>query len=132
MPLAYFPWTFEPLEINKQTVLIVLLVVAALGWLGASVAERRVVIRGQWVHAIAVLFALVPLFAVGTYDQPYMSFIGASGQEYTSMLTAVLLVVLMFLVPFVFDTARSQVRLWSGMLVAGAVVALAVVASFFE
>ncbi len=131
MPLAYFPWTFEPLEINKQTVLIVLLVVAALGWLGASVAERRVVIRGQWMLGIAVLFALVPLFAVGTYDQPYMSFIGASGQEYTSMLTAVLLVVLMFLVPFVFDTARSQVRLWSGMLLASAVVALAVVASFF-
>lgn len=130
VPLTYFPWTFEPLEINKQTVLVVCVVLAAFAWLGASVAERRVALRGEWVLGAIAFFVLVPLVATGTYDQPYMSFIGSSAQEYTSVLTHALLAVLVFLSPFVWGTAKSQVRLWTVMLLAAGVVAAAVIASY--
>lgn len=129
LPLAYLPWTYEPLEINKQTVTIILIVLAALAWLGASIAERRVVIRGEWLLGVLLLFVLMPLFAAGTYGQPYMSFIGASGQEYTSVLTLALFGVLVFLAPAAWGDARSQVRLWSGMLLAAGVIALMIVLS---
>lgn len=127
IPLSYFPWTYEPLEINKQTVAIILIVLAALAWLGASIAERRVVIRGEWLLGVLLLFVLAPLLSGGTFGQPYMSLIGASGQEYTSVLTMTLLAVLVFLAPAAWSEARSQVQLWSGVLVVAGIVALTIV-----
>ncbi len=129
LPLAYVPWTYEPLEMNKQTVAIVLLVLAALAWLGESVAERRVVMKGEWLLWVLLLFVLAPFLAAGTYDQLYVSLIGASGQEYTSILTIALMVLLVFLAPTVWSSARSQVWLWSSVLVVGGVVALSVLLS---
>lgn len=131
LPLAYFPWTYEPLEINKQTVAILLIVLAALAWLGASIAERRVLIRGEWLLGVLLLFVVVPFLSAGTFDQPYMSFIGASGQEYTSVLTIALLVGLVFLAPAAWSDARSQVQLWSGMLFVGGLIALLLVFTAF-
>lgn len=131
LPLTYFPWTYEPLEVNKQTVAIFLIVLAALAWLGASIAERRVLVRGEWLLVVLGLFVLVPLLSPSIFHQPYVSLIGASGQEYTSVCTMALFAVLVFLAPSAWVSARSQVQLWAWMLLAAGVVAALIVPAFF-
>lgn len=97
LPLFFLPVTIEPLEFHKQTLLLVLTFAAALCWLGASLTSRTVTLRAGWVNTLplALLGAfLVPaLFSVA----PYLSWVGAQRQEYTSVLTMGAAAVLFYL-----------------------------------
>jgi hypothetical protein len=50
MPLTVVPFTIDPLEINKQTLLIVLTLCATLLWLASMLAEKKVIYEKTACH----------------------------------------------------------------------------------
>ncbi len=131
VPLAYCPWTYEPLELNKQTIAIVLIVIAALAWLGASVAERRIVLKGGGLLLLPVLITVTPLFAHGFAGNAYQSIIGQAGQEYTSVVTYAMFALLVFLAPFAWGGAGHQRTLWGTVLIVAGLIAALSLPRFF-
>ena len=84
VPITVFPWTVDTHEINKQTILLVGVILSALFWLGARLVEKRF----SWRISMACIFALLFLGSTVLASvfslAPYTSWIGSSGQEYTS------------------------------------------------
>ncbi len=87
IPIVYLPWTTDPLEINKQTVLLVFGLFALLGSLAGSVLEKKVRVWKLNLIVLAKLFGLGVLISSLFSLAPVTSFIGQGMQEYTSFLT---------------------------------------------
>lgn len=108
VPLFFLPFTLEPLELNKQTLVLILTSAAALCWLASMLLEREVKIRRGWVNVLPWFFIaafLVPaLYSVA----PYLSWVGAHRGEYTSVLTVVVLAVLFYLIANTFGDRRAH------------------------
>ena len=97
MPLFFLPVTLEPLEINKQTLLLVLTCAAALCWLAHMLVSRQVTIRRGWMNFLPWFLALAFIVPAVYSVAPYLSWVGAHRSEYTSVLTALALAVLFYL-----------------------------------
>lgn len=124
VPLAIVPWTPQPLEINKQTLAILCVVVAALAWLGRSVVEKRFVLRREWLFALPMLAVLAALLSPGITSAPYLSIVGQAGQEYTSILTMAVFAVLFMLLAHEAGDPRVQRTLYTALIVGGSVLSL--------
>ena len=127
LPIFFLPLTIEPLEFHKQTLLLVLTCAAALCWLFAQLTSRTITLRAGWLNALplALLAAfLVPaLFSVS----PYLSWVGAHRQEYTSVLTIAALAILFYLLANTFGGRREHRAAHLTLLLSAATVALATV-----
>src|SRR3989338_2933276 len=76
LPLFFLPFTLDPLEFNKQTLLLILTFAAALSWFGSMMLARRIELKRGLIN-------LLPLFLIGSvvfsavYSiAPYVSWIG--------------------------------------------------------
>ena len=122
LPLAMVPNALDPLEIHKQTVLVVLTLLAFLGWSCAMVARRAFAVRTGWIHAVPLLVLGSTVASAAASPAPYLSWVGGSGQEYMSALTVFALTVLYYVVVNVLGTDREH-RVVHGLLVLSASVA---------
>jgi tetratricopeptide (TPR) repeat protein len=109
MPLFFLPVTLEPLELNKQTLLLILTCAAALCWLGSMILERRIQIRRGWSNVLPWLLVLAFVLSASYSIAPYLSWVGAHRQEYTSVLTIMAVAILFFLLANLMG-ARQQHR----------------------
>ena len=108
VPLVAIPSAPEPLEIHKQTVLVVLTLGAFLAWACSMVARRELSIRTGWIHAFPLLVLGATIASAAASPAPYLSWIGGSGQEYMSALTIFALTVLYYVVVNALGSERED------------------------
>lgn len=107
-PLFFLPWTIDPLEINKQTLFILVTLLGVLCWFGAMVLEKKFSFQKGWINALPLL--LVGAFLVpAVYSiSPYTSWVGANSQQYTSVLTMAAGALLFYLVVNLFTDRKHH------------------------
>lgn len=98
LPLFYLPVTVDALEINKQTLLVVLTFAGALTWIGSLLFSKRFFFRHGWLNVFPLLFLTAVGLSAWQSSAPFLSWVGGATQEYTSFLTFAALTVLFFLV----------------------------------
>ena len=130
-PLFFLPFTLGPLEINKQTLLLLSVSTSLVLLIGAFLLKKEVRLRFGW----ALLF---PLLLVGAFVAsaffsiaPYTSWIGTNGAEYTSVLTWIGLALLFYLCTL-FASELSLSRLpWIALILSASLAGLFGVLSLF-
>ncbi len=116
------------LEIHKQTVLVVLTLIACLAWLGSMMAERAFTIGRRGFLVLPIAFLVTVLWSTVSGGGGFLSWIGNATQEYTSALTLTTCVVLFFLFSQLgrdeaFLRRTTYALLVSALLAAGAALA---------
>ena len=87
IPLFFLPFTLDVLEINKQTLLLVLTFAAALTWIGSMLFAKKFHFQRGWINIFPVLFLVTLALSAKHSASPYISWVGTSMQEYSSFLT---------------------------------------------
>ena len=116
IPLTVLPYTIDPLEINKQTLLVLLTLCATLLWLASMLVEKKVRFKRGLMNLIPLLYVAAFVVPALTSTAPYFSWIGAHRQEYTSVATAVALGLLIYSIGNTFVDRKSH-QLMHGVLV---------------
>ena len=80
IPLFFSSLTIDVLELNKQTILVILATVAGVAWLGKALADKQFTIVRSWIHLVAVLFGLGYLLVSLLSGDRYLSMVGTLGQ----------------------------------------------------
>jgi len=131
IPITFLPWTTEILEINKQTVLIILAAVAFGSWLGRMVMTRRLAFRGGWFNLIPLLFLGSVLVSSVMSLAGYQTWIGQGAQEYTSFLTTVSLVMLFYVLMDSAGEEKVQRGVISALVLSATIAGLVALCSVF-
>lgn len=87
LPLFYLPVSLEPLEVNKQTLLVLLTCASALAWIGSMVAGHAATVRRGWASLLPVPLLAFTVLSAALSSGPYLSWVGTAGQEYASALS---------------------------------------------
>lgn len=124
LPLFFLPFTLEPLELNKQTLVLIFTFAAALCWLASALLGREVKIRRGWVNVLPWFFVAAFLVPAFYSVAPYLSWVGAHRQEYTSVLTALAVAILFYLIANTASERSAHKRIHATLLVGGSLAAL--------
>ncbi len=107
IPVWYLPSTLDVLELNKQTLFVVITMVALIAWLGKSILDKRFAMTRSWIHLVVAIFAVGYLVTSLFSVDRYMSLVGNFGQMQWAFTTIAAFVVFYFLaVNTVRDTAK--------------------------
>lgn len=98
IPLFFSTITLDSIELNKQTVLVVIASIAGIAWVGQALAEKRFTIVRSWLHLVTILFALGYLIVSLFSQDRYQSFVGSLGQMPWAFSTVAALVVVYIVV----------------------------------
>ncbi len=98
VPLFFLPWSIDILEVNKQTILIILTFIAALSWLGGMVVQREVSFRRGWINLLPLVFLVAYFVSTILSLGGYSSWVGTNAQEYMSFLSTAAFVVLFYVI----------------------------------
>lgn len=96
-PLIFSSATVDILELNKQTLLVVLTSIAAVAWLGKAFLDKKLSLMQSWLHLVVVLFGFAYLIISLFSQDRYLSLVGSSGQMPWSFAT-ILCLVLFYLI----------------------------------
>ncbi len=105
-PLFFLPITLDVLELNKQTLFIILTLIAATAWFGKSLADRRFVMAKSWFNIVVILFFLGWLVTSALSKDLYVSMLGNFGQMQFSFATIAAAVILYFI--FINNVASTK------------------------
>lgn len=125
LPLFLLPAALDPLELNKQTLLVTLILCAFLSWTVSMVARKKFELRHGWLNIVPLLVLGATVASAFNSSSPYLSWIGGSSQEYVSVLTVFALTLLFYVIVNKLSGEREQ-RAVHGLLLASAAVAGAV------
>ncbi len=131
IPLFFLPFTTDVLELNKQTLLLVLTFCAALTWIAGMLTEKRFAFRRGWINLLPLLFLLTMGLSAWFSAAPFLSWVGGSTQEYTSVLTILGLSVLFYLIVNVFSDKKSYRFLSLCLLTSAVLAGIVALASLF-
>lgn len=96
LPIFFLPVSLDVLELNKQTLLVILSFAAAISWMAGMIQSKTFAFKRGFLNLVPLLLlasvAISALFSIG----PYVSFLGASSQHYMSVLTILGLTVLFY------------------------------------
>ena len=98
IPLFLLPWNLDVLEVNKQTLLIILTFVAALTWLGGMITNKRFSFRRGWLNLVPFVFLISVLVSTVLSLGGFVSWVGEATQEYMSFLSIATLVTLFYII----------------------------------
>ncbi|TAL50550.1 tetratricopeptide repeat protein [Patescibacteria group bacterium] len=124
MPLFFLPITLEPLETNKQTLLLVFTCATALCWIAHMLLSRHVTIRRGWMNLLPWFLVLAFIVPAMYSVAPYLSWVGAHRSEYTSVLTVLALAVLFYLLGNTMGSRQEHRRVHLALVVSTSIVAL--------
>ncbi|MCC7522981.1 tetratricopeptide repeat protein [Candidatus Uhrbacteria bacterium] len=93
IPLFFSTLTIDLLELNKQTILVILSSVAFLAWLGKALAQKQFTVSRSWIHLVALLFGVGYLIVSLVSGDRYLSMVGSLGQMPWAFSTIAALVV---------------------------------------
>jgi tetratricopeptide (TPR) repeat protein len=97
-PLFFLPITLDVLELNKQTLYIVLVLIATTAWFGKALADRKFTMARSWFNIVISLFGLGWLVTSLFSKDLYLSMFGNFGQMQASFATMAAVIVFYFLV----------------------------------
>ncbi|MBI4599281.1 hypothetical protein HY734_03755 [Candidatus Uhrbacteria bacterium] len=118
LPVFFLPFTLDPLEINKQVLLIALVGVAALAWVGFLVSEGAFVFRRNGPSLFLLAFFLSVLVSTLVSRQGFTAWVGGSAQDYTSLLSfGACLVLFLILRAFPHRSTLARHAGWAVVLV---------------
>ncbi|MDF1496877.1 MAG: tetratricopeptide repeat protein [Patescibacteria group bacterium] len=118
-PLFFLPITLDVLELNKQTLFIVLILVATTAWFGKALADRKFVMARSWFNIVIGLF-LVGWFVTAAFSKDiYLSMFGNFGQMQMSFVTIAGLVIFYFLIINHLTSTKKLYSYLVGFLVSG-------------
>jgi len=124
VPLFFLPITLDVIELNKQTLLVILSLIGVVVWLGKALVDGRFVLARSWLHLIVVLFASGWLITSLFSKDLYISLVGNLGQMQWSFATILGFVVFYFLVVNRVGTTRDFYRFILAFLVSSSLVGL--------
>ncbi|MEK7615205.1 MAG: tetratricopeptide repeat protein [Patescibacteria group bacterium] len=130
-PIFFLPFTTDILELNKQTLLLLLTFTAALTWVGGMLLEKRFAWRRGWVNILPLLFLAAVGLSAWFSSAPFLSWVGGGMQEYTSVLTILGLTVLFFLVTTVFSDKKAHRFIYLLLLVSAILAGVVALMSLF-
>ncbi|MBI5794144.1 tetratricopeptide repeat protein [Candidatus Uhrbacteria bacterium] len=120
LPLTVLPFTINPLELSKQTLLVILTLSATVLWLASMIAEKKVRFMRGWMNLIPLFYIAAVAVPAFSSSAPYLSLIGAHSQEYLSVATAVSIGMLTYLIGNTFQDRKSH-KLMHGVLLVSTV-----------
>ncbi|MFZ6015543.1 MAG: tetratricopeptide repeat protein [Patescibacteria group bacterium] len=97
-PLFFLPITLDVLELNKQSLFAVIVLVALTAWLGKALADRKFFLGRSWFNIVVLLFTGGWLVTSLFSKDLYLSLVGNFGQMQWSFLTIAMFVAFYFLV----------------------------------
>jgi tetratricopeptide (TPR) repeat protein len=98
LPIWFMPLTLDILELNKQTLLVILTMVAVVAWVGKGLLERSFSLTRSWVHLV-VLFFLGGYLVTSFFSlDKYLSFVGNIGQMQWAFATIAACVFMYFVI----------------------------------
>lgn len=131
VPVIVLPWTMDVLELNKQTLFLVLMLVGFAAWSGEAMARRAVIVTRSWLHIVVIAYlagyGLISAFSM----DPYLSLVGHSGQQQWSFITLVGFGLLYFLLTQKARDPKQAFRLVLLFLLSSGLVVLASLANVF-
>jgi len=98
IPLWFLPFTLEVLELNKQTLLVILSVIALLAWFGRMMALRQVEFKRTVLNLIVILYTIGYGIVAWFSDDRYQSFVGTGTMQQFSFLTLLCFVIMYFVI----------------------------------
>ncbi len=98
VPLFFLPWNLDVLEVNKQTLLVILTSVATLAWLGGMITEKRFTFRRGWLNLLPFVFLVSVLVSTVLSLGGFISWVGEATQEYLSFLSLASFTVIFYLI----------------------------------
>ena len=98
VPLWFLPFTIDVLELPKQTLLIILVMIGLLAWLGQSILRRSFSLARSWLHLAVVVFLIGYLATSFASIDRYLSFAGNFGQMQWAFTTVFGFVIFYFLI----------------------------------
>lgn len=124
VPIAFLPWTVDALEVNKQTVTVILSSLAVIAWLGMMVAEKQFFLKKSWLFALPVAFLVCALISSALSIAPVTSWIGQSTQEYTSFISLLSFVLLFIVGGHFLSETKTQRMVWSLSFIASGLIGI--------
>jgi tetratricopeptide (TPR) repeat protein len=113
VPLWFLPQTLDVLELNKQTIFVVITMIALIAWLGKSILDKQFSMSRSWIHLVVAVFAggylVTSLFSVDRY----MSLVGNFGQMQWSFATIAAFVIFYFIIV---NTVKGTAKLYNLLL----------------
>ncbi len=131
-PLFFLPFTLDLLEVNKQTLLLLGTCIAALLWFGSILANKTITFRLSWIPLLPVLFAISLALSAWFSIAPFASWIGSSGTEYTSVMTAGSLCLLFYLLTQTITKASQFRKLFFFALIGSTCAGLFAILSLYK
>ena len=124
VPLFFLPFTLDVLELNKQTLLIALALIATTAWLGKALLDKKFILSRAWLHLVVFLFALGWLVTSLFSGDLYLSLVGNFGQMQWSFATIAAFVLFYFLLVNNIGTTKQLYRYILAFLVSSFFVGL--------
>ncbi|HBR80726.1 MAG: hypothetical protein UX09_C0049G0002 [Candidatus Uhrbacteria bacterium GW2011_GWE2_45_35] len=130
LPLFFLPWTLEPLEVGKQTLLFLIIAVSLIILLISFFKKNTLVFKKNFVSQILVLFLALLAVSAALSGSHFLSWIGFSKQEYTSFASLLFLALFFWFISSQTREAsffpRAIISALSGATLAGLIGILAV------
>jgi tetratricopeptide (TPR) repeat protein len=114
VPLWFLPMTLDTLELNKQTLLVLLTMVAIIAWLGKAVAEKTFSITRSWLHIVVALFGVGYLVTSLFSQDRYLSLVGNFGQMQWAFSTVLACILFYFVAT---NAVKTKAKLYDLVLV---------------
>lgn len=132
LPLFFLPWNLEILEVNKQTLLVLLTFVGAIAWLGSMIASRTLLMKRGWLNLFPFVLILSVLVSTILSQGGFVSWVGESSQEYTSFLTFAAFGLMFYLVVNLSEDKAVQKSLFCKLLVSSVIAGLIGLSSIYK
>ena len=129
IPLFFLPWTTDFFEINKQTLFLFLTLIGILPWLGAMVKSRTIIFQAGWLLLAPVGLLINYIASAVVNSSGFLSWVGTSTQEYTSVLSMAGFVLLFIFLSNVTKSHLVQARIFLLMTLSACVSVLIGLAS---
>jgi tetratricopeptide (TPR) repeat protein len=124
LPLFVLSFPIEPLELNKQTLFIVLSGAATLCWLGSMFTDKKFKIKKGWINLLPIILLTGFTASALQSTSEYISWFGGSRQEYTSVLTIAAGTLLFYTIVNIFGERKQHKQMHAVMLASATIVAL--------
>lgn len=131
LPIFFLPMTSNVLEINKQSLLVILTFVALVAWLGAMVIEKRLRFASGWFNLAPAALLIGVLVSSILSLSGYQTWVGQLSQEYTSFLTIATFILLFYVLMNACRETAIQKNLFFALVISSVISGLVTLLALF-
>lgn len=124
LPLFFLPFTLDPLEINKQSLLLIGVCISFVLLIASILLNKETRVQLSFVKWIPLLLCGAFVASATFSLAPYTSWVGTGGQEYMSVLTWIGLGLLFYLITLFEKELEITKKLWLLLIASAALTGL--------